>query len=255
MKWQINNIKKIKVKNFYLIEGLPGMGNVGKMAVDFIIENLKAEKIMEIHSYTFPHCVFVNENNLVELPSINIYQKVMRKKSFVFVAGDIQPIDEISCYEFCNLILDTLEKHKIKEIITLGGIGQHQIPKSPKIYCTGNNKDIIKRYSSGKIDSKIYGIVGPIIGVSGLLLGTSAQRKIPAVTLLAETYGNPAYLGIKGARELIKALNDKFKLNLNIRKISEEIEALERDIKTRKLPRSILSIKNVKKKDDINYIG
>lgn len=255
MKWQISSTKKIKAKNFYLIEGLPGMGNVGKMAVDFIIENVKAEKIMEIHSYTFPHCVFVNEDNLVELPSIKVYQKIMREKSFVFVAGDIQPIDESSCYEFCNLVLDTLEKHKIKEVITLGGIGQHQIPKNPKIYCTGNNKDIIKRYSSSKINSNIYGIVGPIIGVSGLLLGTSAQRKIPAVTLLAETYGNPTYLGIKGARELIKALNDKFKLNLNIKKISKEIETLEQDIKKRKMPQSILNTKNVKKKDDINYIG
>lgn len=254
MKWKIKNFKKISVNNFYLIEGLPGMGNVGKISVDFIIDNLNAEKVMEIYSYSFPHCVFVNEENLVELPSIKIYQKKLKGVSFMFVAGDIQPLDEVSCYEFCNLLLDLFNKHKIKEIITLGGIGQHQIPKSPKLYCTGNDKKIIKKYSSEKVTNSIYGVVGPIIGVSGLLLGTAAQRNIPAVVILAETYSSPIYLGVKGAREIIKVLNDKFNLKLKIGKINVEIEEIEKGFKKKVAP--IINIKNIKKsKEDISYIG
>ena len=114
MKWETKNFKKINLKNFYLIEGLPGMGNVGKIAVEFIIDTLKAEKVMEIYSYSFPHCVFVNEQNLVELPSIKIYQKKVKNKDFMFISGDIQPLDEESCYEFCNFILDICQKHQCK---------------------------------------------------------------------------------------------------------------------------------------------
>ena len=36
---------KIEIKNPILIAGLPGIGNVGKIAVDFLIEEMKAKKI------------------------------------------------------------------------------------------------------------------------------------------------------------------------------------------------------------------
>lgn len=251
MKWEVKNIKKISAKNFYLIEGLPGMGNVGKIAIDFMIDNLKAEKVMEIYSYSFPHCVFVNENNLVELPSIKLYLKKFNNNSFLFLAGDIQPLDEISCYEFCNLILDLFEKYNGKEVITLGGIGHQQIPKNPKVYCTGNDKNMIKRYIINGVSNKIHGVVGPIIGVSGLLLGTAQQRNIPAIALLAETYGHPTYLGMKGAREILKVLNKKFNLKLKLGKIDIGIESIEKGIRTKRVP--IINIKKTSK--DINYIG
>ena len=69
--WKINTVgKKQVLKNPILIVGLPGIGNVGKVSVDFMIDELKAKKVYELFSYSFPHSVFVNEDNLVELPSI-----------------------------------------------------------------------------------------------------------------------------------------------------------------------------------------
>ena len=45
MKWKITPlIEDIKLNNPVLIEGLPGIGNVGKIAADFIVEELKGEK-------------------------------------------------------------------------------------------------------------------------------------------------------------------------------------------------------------------
>ncbi|MBD3310551.1 proteasome assembly chaperone family protein, partial [Candidatus Woesearchaeota archaeon] len=72
--WQLKLAgKKPKLRDPVLVEGLPGIANVGKVAVDFMIDELKAKKIYDIFSYTFPHSVFVNEDNLVELPSIEIF--------------------------------------------------------------------------------------------------------------------------------------------------------------------------------------
>lgn len=258
MKWQVRNLKKIRGKDIYMIEGLPGMGNVGKIAVDFMVDNLKAEKVIEISSYSFPHCVFVNEDNLVELPLISLYQKQINKKTFLFVAGDIQPLDEVSCYEFCDLLLDMFQKNKGKEIITLGGIGQNQPPKSPRLYITGNEKEIIKRYSSKELITSIHGVVGPIIGVSGLLLGTASLRRIPAISILAETYGHPTYLGIKGAREMLKVLNKKFSLNLRLNEIDKEINSIEKEIKIKTKGMHSRITKSGGKTSfsgDISYIG
>ena len=64
-----------KLKRPIFIEGLPGIGNVGKVVVDFLIDELKAKKLFDITSDTFPHSVFVTENNLIDLPKISIYYK------------------------------------------------------------------------------------------------------------------------------------------------------------------------------------
>jgi proteasome assembly chaperone (PAC2) family protein len=178
MTWKIKQFgKKPKLRNPVLVEGLPGIGNVGKVAVDFIVDELKAVKLYELFSYTFPHSVFVNEENLVELPAIEIYYKKMKKgNDLLFLAGDVQPIDEVSCYEFSEKILDILQELGGKEVITLGGIGLQAVPKKPRVYCTGNMKSIIEKYKKGtNLNEKIYGVVGPIVGVSGLLLGLAGQ--------------------------------------------------------------------------------
>lgn len=231
MSWTINKISNEKIKNPILIEGLPGIGNVGKIATDFMIDKTKAKKIYEITSYKFPHCVFVNEENLVELPTIEIYHKKIKNKSFLFLVGDVQPMDEVTCYEFCDRILDIFQKHKGKEIITLGGIAIEKIPKKPKIYCTGTNQTIIKKYKNKYIIGNLNEVVGPIVGVSGLLTGLAGRRKISAISLLVETFGHPNFFGIKSAQEILKVLNKKFNLNLKINELEEELTEVEKEIK------------------------
>ncbi len=255
-KWQIKLLNKAPLKKFTLIEGLPGMGNVGKIAIDFIIENTKAQKLFDIYSFSYPHCVLVNEQNQIEMPKISIYHKKIKNNNFWFMAGDIQPLDETSCYEFCNITMDLFEKYKGKEVITLGGIGQQQIPKIPRLFCTGTDKKIIKKYTDSKLSNNIYGVVGPIVGVSGLLLGVSKQRNIHALSILAETFGHPNYLGIKGAREMLVYINKKFSLSLKLNKLDQEISNIEKDIKTRtKDLGEISKPSKTKIKGETNYIG
>lgn len=232
MSWKIDKVSNEKITNPVLIEGLPGIGNVGKIAMDFIIEKLKAKKAFEITSYKFPHCVFINEENLIELPSIEIYHKKVKNNSLLFLVGDVQPMDEYACYEFCDKVLDVFQKVKGKEIITIGGIAIEKMPKNPKVYCTGNTKTIIKKYKNKYVIGNLNEIVGPIIGVSGVLAGLAGRRNIPAVALLAETYGHPNYLGIKSAKEILKIINKQFSLKLNVDHLEEEVkEDIEKEIK------------------------
>lgn len=259
--WKIKLIgKKPKLNNPVLIEGLPGIGNVGKIVVDFLIEELKAKKLFDITSHTFPHSVFINEDNLVELPKIEVYY-IKGKRDLFFLAGDVQPIDEVSSYEFADKILDMAKEFKCKEIITLGGIGLSDIPKKPKIYCTANNKAIIKRYKNGiKLEDKLYGTVGPIIGVTGLLLGLADRRKIPAISFLAETYSHPMYLGIKGAREILTVLKNNLKLKINLNKLDKEIKTIDKEMMRRTEQLSDVTKKTAigklkTKIKEVDYIG
>src|SRR3989344_6049318 len=119
--WKIDRFeKKPSLKNPVLVEGLPGIGNVGKVAVDLMVDNLKAKKYCDFFSYTLPHSVFVNEKNLVELPKISLYYKRLKKQDILILAGDMQPVDEVSSYEFCDAMLDVCQEFDCKEIVTLG---------------------------------------------------------------------------------------------------------------------------------------
>ena len=229
--WKFEAVgKKQNISNAILIEGLPGIGNVGKITADFLVEELKAKKIYDIFSYKLPHSVFVNEDNLVDLPSIALYHKKVKNNDILILIGDIQPIDEESCYSFCDSVLDLMQEFKCKEIVTLGGIGLHMEPKKPQIYCTGTSKEAIKKFSNGfGISNKLFGVVGPIIGVSGLLIGLAKKRKIDAVALLAETSAHPMHIGIKGAGEILSALDKKYKLGINLKDLNKEIEFIEKD--------------------------
>ena len=257
--WRIDQFgKKPNLKNTILIEGLPGIGNVGKVATDFMIDELNAKKLYEITSPTFPNSVFVNEDNMVELPKIEIFYKKFDGNDLLLLGGDVQPIDEVSSYNFAEKILDLIKGFNTKEIITLGGIGLADIPKKPKVYCTGNSKKIIKKYKHKGVNNNLYGVVGPIVGVSGLLVGLASRRNIDAVSLLAETYGHPIYLGVKGAREILKILNNELKLGIDVNKLEKEIEYIEKQAvkKTEELG-NIPKHGPMKrlKKGEVSYIG
>lgn len=260
-KFEINLIgKKPKLRNPVLIEGLPGIGNVGKIVIDFIIDEIKAKKLYDIFSYSFPHSVFVTENNLVELPSISIYYKKLKKNDLLMLGGDVQPNDEESCYEFCEKILDIAQEFGCKEVITLGGIGLHDEPKKPKVYCTGNTKSAVKNFKNGfKVNEKLFGVVGPIIGVSGLLVGLAKKRNINSVSLLAETSAHPMHIGIKGAKEIINIINKKYSIGIDLKDLNKEIEIIEKDDLNR--AEQLGEISTLKKlsgkigREPVNYIG
>ena len=242
------------LQNPILIEGLPGIGNVGKVAVDFMVDRLNAKKIMEIYSHSFPHSVFVNEDNLVELPTVELfYKKRKGKRDLIFLAGDIQPLDEESSYEFSHKVLDILKELNGSELITLGGIGLPDIPEKPRVYCTGTSKKMIEKYRKGeKISKNLFGVVGPIVGVTGLLIGLAKEKNVEGVCLLAETYGHPLYLGVKGSKEVLRILNKKLSLDLDVQSINREIEDIEEE-----LAKKVKDINEIMKpkKEHKDYIG
>lgn len=263
MPWTYKPIGRMpRMRKPIFIEGLPGIGNVGKVAVDFIVDKLKAKKIFEIYSYTMPHSVFVTEDNLIEMPSIEVYHARSGKTDYILLTGDVQPIDEVSCYEFCESMLDFLQKQGVSEIVTTGGIGLQEVPKVPKVYVTGNSQDIIKRYTAGtQASSKIYGVVGPIVGVTGLMLGLAKRRKIPAVAILTETLAHPMYLGIKGARETLKLMETKMKFGIDLKDLDKEIKEIEGEVMKRTKELGQVSKDTAMKKmegkygKEVTYIG
>lgn len=251
--WNITQTQNLKFKNPILIEGLPGLGNVGKVVADNLVKQLGATKIANIFSHSMPNSVFVNEDNLVELPKIELYHKNVNGQDFLFLTGDVQPAEEVDSYTFTEKILDIMQGFGCKEMITLGGIGIQEEPKKPKVFCTGNESKYMKDFAKYKVNTSLYGVVGPIIGVSGLLLGLSKKRDMKAVSLLAETLGHPMYVGLRGAKEIIKVLDKKYSFGLSLKELNKEIKAYESEmgLETAEKHKTL----NQLKCKDMSYIG
>ncbi|MBI2572968.1 PAC2 family protein [Candidatus Woesearchaeota archaeon] len=267
-KWEIVQEVKVlpKLSNPVFIEGLPGIGNVGKITADFFVEELKAVKLYSFFSHKFPHSVFVNEDNLIDEPKIELYYKKFTpqsgKRDLLILVGDIQPIDEEGCYTFCEEILRIVQQFGGSHVIALGGIGLQETPKEPKVFCTANDLALFKEYTAKKlgVEKSIFKVVGPIIGVSGVLLGLGKRRGVTAVALLAETHLHPMYVGVTGARELIRVINTKYSYKINVTKLSQDVVALEQELLKRTqewtsemLSGSVPGAKHID--EDVTYIG
>ena len=244
---EIKFLNNLKFNKPILIEGLPGMGNVGKIAIDFMIE------IFEIYSDRFPSLVFVDEKNIINMCKINIYYKKIKGKEYFFVSGDIQPVDEIGIYEFCDGMLNLFKNCGGKELITLGGIGVENISSKANVYYASTNL----RYNFAAIKKYSGHYMGPILGVTGILLGLAKKKELKGVCLLAETNPNPGYIGVHGARELLKVLNDKYDFGLRINVLDKEIKEIEKEItkKVEKIANATREMEYKKVSDSISYIG
>ena len=251
MSWTIETQKKISsLRNPVLFIGLPGIANVGKIVVDFIIDSKKAKCIAEFHSHALPHTVFVNEESLIQMPKIELYYLKTNEQDFLFLSGDAQPVDERAAHEFCEIIIKYCLELGCAGVVSIGGIALKKIPKKPKIFVTGTHKKHIATFCKNtSCNPKVYGIVGPIIGVTGLVVAQAGRASLFNACILVETYGHPFYLGIPSAREVLQVLDKKYQLKLDLSSLDEEIKEMESDL----LRASSLKVKPVKQ--ETSYIG
>ena len=259
--WKITtHEKEITLNQPVVVVGLPGIGHVGKLVADFIIQEMKPKKMMTFLSPTFPHSVFINEKNLVELPEIRMYGLKHKKQDFLILTGDIQPTDEVASHEFGDIFVQVCAEHKAKEIITLGGIGLPDEPKSPRLFVAANDEKLLKRFQASLlVEKSVHGLVGPVVGLTGLLVASAQQKKIPAACVLAETVGHPLYFGVSGSKKMLALIKEQYGLSLPLDKLAKEVRNVEKEmmvkrdqlIRGRKKPRS----QELPEDREINYIG
>ncbi|MEK6807709.1 MAG: PAC2 family protein [Nanoarchaeota archaeon] len=221
--------KMPKLRDPVLIEGLPGMGQVGKIAVDFLIDTMKPKLLYKIHSHDFWHSVYFNDEGFVELPSIALYYSKGKTRDYLFLAGDDQPNTPRASYEFSEKILDMAAELGCKEVVTLGGIGLASEVKVPKVFGAATDKGVLDRYKKfSEIDFKLGKKVEAIVGASGLLLGLARLRNMGGIALLSETYGHPSHLGFKEAKSVLIQLKKITGMEVDLSELDKESAEYEK---------------------------
>src|SRR5256712_4834910 len=111
-----------KLEDPIFIEGLPGIGNVGKLAAEHLKDELKGVKFAEIFSKYFPPQVLVQDDGQVKLVNNEMhYVKRNNGTDLILLTGDYQGLTPEGQYELSDFILKELKGLGVRRIFTLGG--------------------------------------------------------------------------------------------------------------------------------------
>lgn len=172
-----------------LIEGLPGIGHVGKLVAVHMIRELGAEKIADIESIFFPPQVIIDEHGTARLANNEIYYYEGEERRLLFLVGDYQATSAEGHYFLADAYLDIAEACGVRRIYTLGGYGVGHLVEEPRVLGAVNQpglKQIVE--AAGAIVSRDEP-GGGIVGAAGLLLGLGLPRGMEGICLMGETSG------------------------------------------------------------------
>jgi uncharacterized protein (TIGR00162 family) len=244
--------KKPKLDNPIMIEGLPGIGNVGKLAVEHLIDSIKATKFAELHCKDFPPQVFINIDGTVKLVNNEFYYWKAKKKNqrdLILLTGDYQGLSSTGQYELVEKILDIAEELGVKEMYTLGGYGLGHEINEPKVLCATTEKSLVKNMKKHGAIFKKNEPGGGIVGASGLLLGLGELRRIKGVCLMGET---PGYLvDPNSAKAVLEVLIKVTNVEVNLAALEKKAKEIEHIAHQLKEMESITKDKS----EELKYIG
>ena len=108
------------VEDPIFVQGLPGFGNVGKIAAYLLMKFCGAKLFAELYSPCFPDYVSVSSKGICRLPRYEFYAAPMEKNDFIIMTGDTQPSfdDVLAHYALSSETLDFVQKQGCKFIRT-----------------------------------------------------------------------------------------------------------------------------------------
>ena len=239
------------LKDPILVQGLPGIGNVGKLAAEHLRDELDGKKFAEIYSKYFPPQVLVLDDGLIRLVQNELYYvKRTKGKDIVFLLGDYQGLTPDGQYELADFVLKELQKLGVRRVFTLGGYGMGRMVNTPRVLGAATDADLVKEMEGhGVVFSRGEPGAG-IVGASGLLLGLGQMYDMQAVCLMGETSGY--FVDPKSAQAVLEVLTKALDVKIEFDEL--ESKAKQIDQITSKL-RDVDRLEETASKEDLGYIG
>ena len=230
-----------------LIEGLPGIGQVGKLVAEYIIHMLGAEKIGEIHSIYLPPQVILEENGIARLPRNEIFLYKAPERHIIFLVGDFQSTSNEGHYLLSDAYLDIAQELGVKRIYTLGGFGVGHLVNGPRVLGAVNREELRAEIEAAGVSFERDEPGGGIIGAAGLLLGLGGIRGIDAVCLMGETSG---YLvDPMSAANVLAALSKLIGVAVDPTQLNDRAAEME------KVVEGLIEGEKMQRDDELRYIG
>ena len=216
-----------KLKNPMFVCGLPGSGYVGKLAVDYLIDELKAIQFASIFSSSFPPQVLIQSDGTTDLMKNTLYYCKYKTNDIVLLTGDAQPVSPESEYAMAEEITKICEKLGIKTIYTLAAYITGTFSKTPKVYGTSTSLQVVNEFSKQGVFTMNS---GSITGMNGLLIGVGKTKGITGICLLGETSGY--VVDAIASKAVLEILSKMLGIKLDMTSLNKKAQDTEKLIRT-----------------------
>ena len=206
--------KEPSVKNPLLIEGFPGIGLVGNIASQYIVNELKMTYLGAMSSRYFPPLAVLT-GGVVNMP-VRIYEDAA--KGLVILTADI-PVHPLASYEIGKEIVSFAESIGAREMVCLAGITV--MGDEHRVFGAVSRQNLLDRI---KDKAEIFEI-GTISGITGSIMNECRIKNLPAICLLGETAS--AEPDPRAAVATIETLNKIYDLGITTANLSEQAEQNE----------------------------
>ena len=227
-EFDIDRVADPSLDDPVLIEGLPGVGHVGKLAAEHLLEEFDAELVRRIHSEHFPPRVTV-EDGRTRLACAEVHAIEGTEHDCLVLTGDHQAGDGPGHYRLTETILDVAAAFDTRRIYALGGVPTGELVDDPDVVGAATTDDRVAELESIGVQFRENEPAGGIVGVSGLLLGLGERRGFDAACLMGETSG---YLvDPNSARAVLETLEAAVPFDVGYDALTERAEEMEAVVK------------------------
>ena len=255
---QFKVLEEVSLNNPIFIEGLPGVGHVGKLAVDHMVDELEATKFVEIYSPAFPPQVYVGEDGIIEDMKNELYYYKTEDEDandFIFLVGNCQVLDTDRQYELCGSILDLVESKGTKKVFTVGGFPTGQQVEGDRVLSAATDEETIEMLKEA--DITIRSADGGIVGASGLFLALGRLRGMSGACVMGKTPGY--FIDAEAAEEVLVKLNQLTGLDVSTEELEQRAEETRQMIlKAQQMEQEMMNramAQQQQSQEDLRYIG
>src|SRR6056297_3217777 len=224
---EIDAVAEVELDDPVLVEGLPGVGHVGTLAVEHLLEELEGEStlVRRIYSREFPPQVSV-EDGVSELTCAELYAvNVPDGRDLLLLTGDHQAQSNEGHYTLTDAFLDVAEEFGATEVYALGGVPTGELIEEYAVVGAVSDESLLAELEDAGVEFREDEPAGGIVGVSGLLLGLGERRAFEAACLMGETSG---YLvDPKSAQAVLTVLQDLVGFEVDFGSLEERAEEME----------------------------
>lgn len=222
---EVETVADVELSSPVFVEGLPGVGHVGKLVSEHIVEETDSTLVRRVYSEHFPPQVGVDEDGVATLAAAEFYAVETAGRDLVVLTGNHQASDTVGHYRVANAFLDVAESFDCSEVYALGGVPTGELVEEYSVLGAVSEAEMKDELEAAGVEFRSEEPAGGIVGTSGLLLGLGGQRAFEAACLMGETSG---YLvDPKSARAVLEVLQDLLEFELSFEALDERAEEME----------------------------
>ncbi|MFB6125629.1 MAG: proteasome assembly chaperone family protein [Halanaeroarchaeum sp.] len=247
---EVEQVGTAELDDPVFVEGLPGVGHVGKLVAEHLLEELDSVLVRRIYSEHFPPQVGVDEDGVAELAAAEIYAVETEGRDLLVLTGNHQANDGAGHYRLTETFLDVAEEFGANELYALGGVPTGELIEEYAVLGAVAEEATIEPLEAAGVEFRAEEPAGGIVGTSGLLLGMGGRRGFAAACLMGETSGY--VVDPMSARAVLEVLEGVLEFEVDFEALDERAEEME-DVLNRL--REMDEGPSPGSDDDLRYIG